>query len=142
MKRFALLLLILTLVVSAAPKIKLMRLNVLNKTDSDVYLQMREINLDQPASYYLHVAPSGEFIPGVGLYTLARGVYEVNVLACGDFEYDQYELDLNRHEFTINVIPGSGSSAVADGLLKIGCSESEEDYAPLFAPFLVIGYRY
>lgn len=116
-------LLVLVFTLAAAPVVKLMRLEVVNKSAEPAYLKLQEVSWDaSPQSYYLNIGEAAS-LPAVKLFTMVRGVYDVEAQYC-DQEWATLfaNLDLNMSQFRI-VIPPCGQAnvedAVSDGALKL-----------------------
>jgi hypothetical protein len=126
MKKLTIVLLVVSLFVMAlvgwSIKIKLMRLEVVNKSEYDAYLRLYDITLESPYEYYFHVPKTGA-LETTRLYTIPMGIYYVEASYC-DQEWVTKFTDLNlvRSEFTIPIPPCDQkpvSDAVEDGVLKL-----------------------
>ena len=119
MKKLILLLMVV-LMLAAAPALKLMRFEVVNKSGQDAVIILDEINWDQPAHYYLSIG-SGVDLPEVRLFTLVQGVYDVQVIACGEYQPSQFaNLDLTVGYFRFVILPCELREAKdGDGVLKV-----------------------
>lgn len=116
MKRLTILVIVLSLLVMAAvPIIKLMRFEVINKSAEPAYLKLQEVTWDTVAPYYLQI-PAGASLPAVRLYTLVRGVYDIEAQYC-DQEWSTIftNLDLFRAQFRIT-IPACDQMPVVDAV--------------------------
>lgn len=116
------LLIIALLLMASVPVLKLMRLEVINKSAEPAYLKLQEVTWDTVAPYYLQV-PAGASLPSVRLYTLVRGVYDVEAQYC-DQEWATIfvNLDLFRAQFRLTIPPCDQADvvdAVADNALKL-----------------------
>lgn len=122
MKKILMLLLVLVLLVGFAPRIKLMRLELVNKSAFPVWLVLNEVTLDQPAQFYL-VVDAADVLPGVRVYTLPRGVYDVEASYCNQEFITLFQnLDLNISQFRVVIPPcdqAAVADAVSDGVLKL-----------------------
>jgi hypothetical protein len=114
MKKTILILLVI-LLLAAVPVIKLMRLEVINKSAEPAYLKLQEVTWDTVNPYYLQI-PAGASLPAVRLYTLVRGVYDVDAQYC-DQEWTTIfvNLDLFRAQFRIT-IPACDQMPVVDAV--------------------------
>jgi len=121
MKKVTLILLVV-LLLAAAPVIKLMRLEVVNKSDQPAFLKLQEVTWDAVNPYYLQI-PEGGSLPSVRVYTLVRGVYDVEASYCRQQYVTAFSnLDLNLAQFRIVIPPCDQEGvvdAVADGALKL-----------------------
>lgn len=120
MKKLTLIILVL-LLLAAAPVAKLMRLEVINKSNSDAVVILTELDGNMPADfdYYLPIEAGGA-LPEVRLFTVPKGLYNVQVIACGVLQPSQFEnLDLNKGYFRFVILPCEVREAVdGDGNLK------------------------
>jgi len=122
MKRILVITLVLLVMLAAVPTVKLMRLEIVNKSAEPVFLRLDEVNWDSPQSYYLNI-PAGASLPAVRLYTLVRGVYDVEASYCNlEWATLFVNLDLTVSQFRIT-IPACDRApvedAVPDGALKL-----------------------
>lgn len=119
MKKLPILLLITLLLMSAVPTIKLMRFEVINKSNMPATLKLHEVNYDQPFEYFLSI-PAGVDLPGIKLFTVARGIYDVEVWACGQLQPTQFiNLNLDRAFSRFVIVPCNITEAKGgDGVVK------------------------
>ena len=120
MKKLTLILLVV-LMLAAAPVVRLLRLEVINKSNSVAYVTLKEVSYDvQPVQYWLTIEP-GVSLPGVELFTLVRGLYDAEVLACGAEKPIQYaNWNLNKARERLVILPCDLQDAKdGDGVLKV-----------------------
>jgi len=104
-KKLTILLLVLMLVAAVLP-IKLMRLEVINKSDAPAFIKLQEIVLGEPGLFYfLPVQESGGALPSVALFTLGRGFYEAEVWYCNLSVPTHFIFDFSKSSFRITIPP-------------------------------------
>jgi hypothetical protein len=120
MKRIMVIALALLVMLAAVPTVKLMRFEVINKSEATAFVSLQEVSFDsQPVKYYLTI-PAGVSLPGVRLYTLVRGVYAAAITACGQEQPSQFiNLDLTGANKRLVILPCAMKEAQSgDGVLK------------------------
>lgn len=104
------------MVIAAAPQVKLMRLEVVNKSAYPAQVKLNEINFDSPAWYYLPIEGMDEFsvLPVVKVFTLVRGLYDAEVYYCNQSVPTYFRLDFSKHAFRLVIPPCANKAQPGD----------------------------
>lgn len=119
MRRFVLVVLLMLLVVSAAPRAQLMRFTLVNKSNQDIYLALSGYEYEQQYPY-LHLVGAGRE-PVEQEYTLVRDIYNASLNYCGLDEATDFVLPLVKSKFRYVVLPCNSKqeNLGGDNVLKV-----------------------
>jgi hypothetical protein len=125
------LVMVTVLLISAAPKVKLMRLEIINKSAFDTTIKFEEYTpfAEDLAFEYITVKAMDSFdqIPVIGTFTFVRGLYNATAWYCGQVEPKFFQYDFTKSKFRITIPP-------CDIAPEGGSEENSQKLSPFLYP--------